>query len=77
MATDANSSPTAMDARARQRARRREQAATAAARAGGMLSLAVVLLGAPAVVQHHNPTNGTATARASHAVTRAAADSAD
>jgi hypothetical protein len=45
--------PTSVDARARARARRREQAAGAAARAGGMLSLAVVLLGAPGAVHHH------------------------
>lgn len=43
------------DARARARARRRDQAATAAARAGGVLSLAVALLGAPAV--HHSPSH--------------------
>jgi hypothetical protein len=41
-----------------------------------MLSLAVVLLGAPAVVQHHNGATGSATTRASHAAARSADDSA-
>jgi hypothetical protein len=75
MAADAQPTPTALDARARARARRREQAATAAARAGGMLSLAVVLLGAPVVVQHHNGASGAAT-RTSHVTVKAVTESA-
>lgn len=39
------------------RARRRDQAARAAARAGGIASLAVVLLGAP--ILHHNAERAT------------------
>jgi hypothetical protein len=41
------------DERAAARSRRRDLAATAAAKAGGVVSLAVVLLGAPAVVHNH------------------------
>jgi hypothetical protein len=73
MATDARRTPTAVESRARQRARRREQAAAAAARAGGMLSLAVVLLGAPVAAQHHTGHSpGAAGTRAANASTRAA-----
>jgi hypothetical protein len=67
MAKDAARTPDALEARARQRATRREQAAGAAARAGGMLSLAVVLLGAPVAVAHSGHAAPTVNRAAAHA----------
>jgi hypothetical protein len=66
MAKDAARTSDALERRARQRATRREQAATAAARAGGMLSLAVVLVGSPVAVAHggHSTTPSRPTAHA-------------
>jgi hypothetical protein len=72
MAKDAARTPDALETRARQRATRREQAATAAARAGGMLSLAVVLLGSPVAVAHHSGHSATTANRAAaHAPAKA------
>jgi hypothetical protein len=78
MATEAARTPHALETRARQRANRREQAASAAARAGGMLSLAVVLLGSPVAIAHHSGhSSGSAANRtAAHAPARAATDTA-
>jgi hypothetical protein len=75
MARDAARTPSAVETRARQRATRREQASAAAAKAGGMLSLAVVLLGSPVAIQHHSShaQGATPSRTAAHAAPRTAA----
>jgi hypothetical protein len=67
MAKNAARTPDALETRARQRATRREQAAGAAAKAGGMLSLAVVLLGSPVAVAHSSHSANTPHRATAHA----------